>query len=489
MMQKDHLEDGPQPGALTVSVNTTSIQALLGTFIPIMSYYTLNNHTFVLDYEEKKVLYSLKLKDIHINTVTGFKEKIFEEIPGTDKVHFRLGGIDVDMDVNGEIDALRFIPLKASKVLLNNLTIDFVLESTSDDKVHWKLSDVTTVTVHNVTIDMKSKFWNFVVKETSGLINKIIKNQLKNIGKLVDKKIDELNKLVAGEGPYTFVTTMFKHDFPLNLTLPAAPTVADDIITINFDGHFVEPQPNGTYSSVMNSTVVPDFPPRIPNSLRQQLWIHEDMLNSFMRISDGILFPITISSQNVSDAFKKDIPELKEYFGDKSNISMQLSFIPTSEHQDPFQIKRDRGIVFGDLENIVSKIEIFGTNDTTEEELAASFKMNLEASGNLTMLNFVMYPKFDLIQVANVFKVNDYIGLQEKDFNTLFGAMLNTYANNFNDEYLKGWSLSNIDPQLGLLTGILKNTTLTPYVTDEWLFGGFSMQPDMTDMPTLEFIQ
>jgi len=54
-------------------------------------------------------------------------------VPGTDKIHIKIGGININMDIDGELDALYFIPFKTSRVNITNLTIDLEIESTSDD--------------------------------------------------------------------------------------------------------------------------------------------------------------------------------------------------------------------------------------------------------------------------------------------------------------------------------------------------------------------
>ena len=108
------------------------------TFVPILSYFALNNQTFNVGIEEKvPLLFKFTLDTIHLNTVSGFTTKIFEEVPGTDQLHVKLGGIDVDMNIDANLEALYFIPFKASKINMKNITIDFYLEATSTDKVHW----------------------------------------------------------------------------------------------------------------------------------------------------------------------------------------------------------------------------------------------------------------------------------------------------------------------------------------------------------------
>ena len=119
----------PVPGALEAELNTTSINNIMQTFVPLLSYFVLNNQTFNLNItEEVPVLYTFTLDNIHINTVGGFTTKIFENVPGTNKLHVKLGGIDVDCDVNAELKALYFIPFKSSNVKAKNVTIEFTIE-------------------------------------------------------------------------------------------------------------------------------------------------------------------------------------------------------------------------------------------------------------------------------------------------------------------------------------------------------------------------
>ena len=40
----------PRPGAVTLSVNTTSVNNFIQTFVPIMAYYSLQNHTVDLNF-------------------------------------------------------------------------------------------------------------------------------------------------------------------------------------------------------------------------------------------------------------------------------------------------------------------------------------------------------------------------------------------------------------------------------------------------------
>ena len=132
------------------------------------------------------------------------------------------------MDIDGELDALYFIPFKTSRVNITDLTIDLEIESTSDDQVHWQLSMPTAVTVGNVEIIMENKYLNELVKLSHSIIEKLIDSQLKNIQKIIDQEITQINKMIANESDYTFDITAFGKNLPLNMTMTTAPIIQPD---------------------------------------------------------------------------------------------------------------------------------------------------------------------------------------------------------------------------------------------------------------------
>jgi len=133
----------PRPGAVSLYLNTTSVNNMMQTFVPLIAYFSLNDHTFNTNIKESTYLYKFDMEKITIKKASGFTEKTFEYIPGTDKIHAHLGGIDLETYVDATLDALHFIPFESSAVNITNLSIDFVLESTSEDGVHWALAEKT----------------------------------------------------------------------------------------------------------------------------------------------------------------------------------------------------------------------------------------------------------------------------------------------------------------------------------------------------------
>jgi len=100
---------------------------------------------------------------MHIGKVGVGAPSVFEQIPGTDKIHVKISGITADVELDGKIYLAYLIPLSAQKVTVSGLSVDITLESTSSDNIHWKLSEASTIDYSNITIDTSSKPLNWVI--------------------------------------------------------------------------------------------------------------------------------------------------------------------------------------------------------------------------------------------------------------------------------------------------------------------------------------
>lgn len=109
--------------------NTTGLNNLIQTAVPLFAYYALNNQTYVLNISEKKrFLYTFDLYSMHFNEATPATEKTFEYIPGTDKIHAHIGGFNlsalVDADLKLILNTLNF---KNTGINITNMKVDFTL--------------------------------------------------------------------------------------------------------------------------------------------------------------------------------------------------------------------------------------------------------------------------------------------------------------------------------------------------------------------------
>lgn len=160
--------------------------------------------------------------------------------------------------------------------------------------------------------------------------------------------------------------------------------------------------------------------------------------------------------------------------------------------KDPaITFSQENGIRFGDLDCVQFNLSLFATDSTTNTvETAAVFEINIQAIMNVTLTNFVIYPDVKTVVAENAKIVVDNVGLYDRDYNYFFTSVLKQQASDINVKYKTGWPISNLDPQLAMITGLIKNSTVSPYVADEWIYAGFSMQADLPTAPyhELEFI-
>lgn len=112
----------PAPGAIAASLSIPSINNIMNTFVPTLAYYMVDNKTLELNLHEKGILYSLNIQDIHLNTVD-FNTKSIGFLHNTSTIRVELSGVNVNMNVDGEIKALWLIPLKTSQCNITNLTV------------------------------------------------------------------------------------------------------------------------------------------------------------------------------------------------------------------------------------------------------------------------------------------------------------------------------------------------------------------------------
>jgi hypothetical protein len=167
-----------------------------------------------------------------------------------------------------------------------------------------------------------------------------------------------------------------------------------------------------------------------------------------------------------------------QHYGSDLKLSLSLDMHPNNT-ATPIQFSQESGIVLGSLDDVTTKLSVICSNASVEAEEAILFGMNVLAQGNMTMSELVFYPKVDQVLVQNARVLKSHLKLRENDFTKVFKDILLADADTFNQKWAKGWSIANIDPSLAMLTGLLKNTTLTPYVMNKWMYGGFAMQADL----------
>ena len=428
-----------------------------------------------VEYHSKSFFYNLNIDKVHIDTVSGFTEKSFEMVPGTDRLKCHIGGIDVETQWFGNVTLLSYIPMVATGISAKNVTIDFELEAVSSaDNIHWKLADKSSFHFGSIKIDMKNKFLQKVVDLSSGLISRMVNMEMPQLSKFIDGKVQALNKNVVSEGPMTFAVPITQH-LSINLTMTQAPDLSTpDLVKVFFNGLILD---NGKVTQTVSGI---QMPPRLQHSSSEQFWLHENMVDSLLDAVANEVFPLSLKNKVIADTLKQLFPEIAATYGAEADASLSLT-VQTGEGR-AVAFDKVNGVVLGDKNDVITTIEVICSNHTTMSETAFTLQTNLQAKLNLTIKSFVVFPKVKEVFVSNTEVKADNIGLYAHNFDQLFTSILKKYAQNLNTQYADGYQLANIDPVVGMLSGLLQNFIVTPYFEEGFMFVGFQMY---ADMPTL----
>lgn len=187
----------------------------------------------------------------------------------------------------------------ATGLKVKNATIDFTLEPiAAADKVHWKLSDTSAFHFDSFSIDMKNSILQKIVNECSGLIAKMINKEMPNLSKKLDSIVQNLNGEIAKEGPLTFAVPV-RGNTAINLTMSQAPDLSTpNLVKVFFDGLILEN--NKTKQTIKGITA----PPRIQHFLSEQVWLHQEMVESLLEAGSAEIFPLSVDSKSISDQMK-----------------------------------------------------------------------------------------------------------------------------------------------------------------------------------------
>jgi len=449
----------PSPGAIQASVNATSISNIMQTFVPIMAYFALNNHTFDIDAHVKKALYKFDFNSMHIIEATGFTTKVFEYIPGTDMVHVHIGGVNVSTTIDADLTALAVIPFKSSGVNITNLSLDITVRSTSPDNLHWDLIETTAVTFDKVDITMDSWFLNKLVKLSSSVINLVIKDVCIPLAQnYFNDIVKNLNAKIANEGPMDFEVPLGSAGVnALNLTMTTAPALkkGSDLLVINFDG--LVDKLVGTSNKELRGDI-PTYAPRLEHSNSEQVWIHEDLFSSVIKNAKNMVFPMEIQSDKIAKEFFTAFPELKAYYGASATGFTKVS-MASGLADKAVTFDMDKGLTLGS--GAKTTIDFIVTNSTNANQTAFTFSSEIVLESPSYLKN--LFPSVTSIECSKTRLTHNAMGLKlnATEVNDKLSTIIKASSLDFNANYKMGWPLANLNPQLGMLGGILKNTTMS----------------------------
>jgi hypothetical protein len=204
-----------------------------------------------------------------------------------------------------------------------------------------------------------------------------------------------------------------------------------DLVKIYFNGLILE---NGNTSQSIEGIVAP---PRLEHSLSEQLWVHEKMIDSLVDAAADTIFPLEVTDESVINQLKQVFFEIPAYYGKDVVMSLKVNMQTDGVQQIKFD--SNRGIILGDRDNVITTIGIVCSNATTSNQTAVELTMNLEASLNASIFNFVLFPHVDQISISNAAMTVNNVGMYSHNYNLLFTNILKNFANDLNMKYTNGF--------------------------------------------------
>lgn len=162
------------------------------------------------------------------------------------------------------------------------------------------------MTFESINITLSNSFFNKVAGWFESRINSLVKSFLPQLTKLIDDKITQINNMVIDQSEYTWDFGLLSKNYPLNMTMTMAPQLAKDsnLIKFNIDGTFHKV---GEHLKPYSH----DYFPTMTGTHREQLWIHQNTLNTLAASSASYFFPYKMSSPELKKNLLLVLPELK----------------------------------------------------------------------------------------------------------------------------------------------------------------------------------
>jgi hypothetical protein len=266
----------PLPGSISASFNVTSLNNIMQLAAPLSANKLLNDHTFDINYKKTGFLgiYALEVKSIHFITVDDFSIRDVSFKEGTDTLVVTVGGINVNATCEASASGLWVIGTSLDAFTLTNITVQIELTTTSDDQVHWQLSETTRLSLGDLTLTMGDKFWNKLVTKHIDLIKGGINKGLQAAVNKIDALAASFNlKLANGD---EFISA--SETKPFNWTMTTAPEFnpSTGLININMDGRYVDPVTGSSDTATGPLT----YPAHVDGQQREEVFIHQSFIAS-----------------------------------------------------------------------------------------------------------------------------------------------------------------------------------------------------------------
>lgn len=122
---------------------------------------------------------------------------------------------------------------------------------------------------------------------------------------------------------------------------------------------------------------------------------------------------------------------------------------------------------------------------TTTPEKAVELNLDVKANVNASWDNFVIYAAASDVLISNTAVTFDKVGLDYHAFDSLLTSVAVSMSDNFNLSHSQGINLVEKYPTLGFISGMARNSIVSPLKEDEFVYAGFKWISDFGEARTV----
>jgi len=184
--------------------------------------------------------------------------------------------------------------------------------------------------------------------------------------------------------------------------------------------------------------------------------------------------PVEIKNSTLDSQFKQLFPEIKAVYGQNYDLTIKGDL---TSNGIPLIIDSSKGII---PQNLEVSIQLLCMNETmTANELAVEFTFVVDTVLNATLRNFVAYLNIPSLSVSGTKVSQDKIGVFARDYDKLFTSAFTVVTDEINISMEAGYPLSKLNDNIGFISSMITNTTITPFQMDGFMYAGFTYFTDV----------
>ena len=403
---------------------------------------------------------------------------MWKENTTTPTAFLDISGFDINGTLDGSVTGLpKKLDFKGFSVMNMTVQLELALPQTAaQDGVHFQIQGHPNFNLGNLQLDVKQLSWQFVINKLMPQVVSGINYGLNMVEGVIEGLVWGLNKKL--DTPDLFVVQLIDKLPPLNITASTAPLMDEetDLISVWLDGRFVDKSattpfvPVNDYAAVRNTD----------KKQMEQIFIHQSMVDSllFSLYSTGKTIK---ADDNIKAQLLQIFFELGQHYGaEEIDFYLGLSFDQTTG--EPVQFDTEKGIEIGKMAagGLKTNLVISCTNSTiTTPERAVEMNFELAANIDAAWNSFVIDASISDPSISKTNVTYDLVGLDYHAYDTLLTSVLVGMSDDFNIKHQGGINLIAKYPTLGFISGLARNTIVSPDIQEEFLYAGFKWISDL----------